>query len=75
MTRVRLSRLRPADRQDRFGSVWVSHGVEMKTPYFIGCCWNISLPWWSPVNNNPAVATTQPNTPRMVAGHLHGLGI
>lgn len=45
----------------------VSHN-DSADAIFIGCCWNISLPWWSPVNNNPAVAANATQHPRMVAG-------
>ena len=35
---------------------------------FIGCWWNISLPWLSPVKNNPTVAARATRHPKMVAG-------
>src|ERR1700737_5360152 len=57
----------PTVRIEKSGSVSVSHN-DSADAIFIGCCWNISLPWWSPVNNNPAVATSATQHPRMVAG-------
>ena len=59
MTRVTLSQLLcvPTVRIEKSGSVSVWHN-DSADAIFIGCCWNISLPWRSPVKNKPAVAAS-----------------
>jgi hypothetical protein len=57
----------PMVRIDKGGSISVSHNVSADA-IFIGCWTNISLPWMSPVNNNPTAAASATQQPRMVAG-------
>src|SRR4051812_38575767 len=52
---------------EKSGSTSVSHN-DSADAIFMGCCWNISLPWRSPVKNRPAVASKTTQQPRTVAG-------
>src|SRR3981189_491318 len=73
MRGVTLSQLLcvPTVRIEKSGSVSVWHN-DSADAIFIGCCANISLPWASPVRNNPAVDASTTRHPRMVAGRFIG---
>src|SRR5258705_5177842 len=57
----------PIVRPEKSGSVSVWHN-DSADAIFIGCWTNISLPWMSPVKNNPAAAANATRLPAIVAG-------
>src|SRR5271166_1247208 len=57
----------PTVKMEKSGSVSVSHN-DSADAIFIGCCWNINLPWRSPVKNRPTAAISATQHPRMAAG-------
>ncbi len=57
----------PIVRAEKSGSVSVWHN-DSADAIFIGCWTNISLPWMSPVKNNPAAAANATRLPAIVAG-------
>src|SRR6516225_3630707 len=54
-------------KTEKSGSVVVWHNASADA-IFIGCWWNISLPWASPVKNKPTAAASATQHPRMAAG-------